>query len=607
MSQSATLSKDSGIIDLKDLPEWNLNDLYTSSKDPKIESDLKSSTQQAEAFSKKYSGFFKKDTWTGEDLFEAISFYEKVSETLGRVASFAGLSYYQNLKNEENQRFYQEVQEKLTAIGSYFIFFTLEINTIPDEALEEAIQSSQALKHYEPWLRQVRTFRAHQLSEDLERLLMEKSLTSNRAWNRLFDQTLANMKFIVDGESLTLSEVVELISSKDGKIRRQAATALSDGLSQHSSLLTMVTNVLAKDKEIEDTWRKYPDPASERHLANQVEPEVVDALVSAVKSSYPRLSHRYYQLKAKLLGQPILQYWDRNAPLPEVDDKKISWIQARKTVLDAYASFSPKMAEIGKQFFDKNWIDVPVRDGKTSGAFSHSTVPSVHPYILLNYQGRPRDVTTLAHELGHGIHQVLSAKQGYFLADTPLTIAETASVFGEMLTFRSLLKQENDPLRKRQLLASKVEDMLNTVVRQIAFYEFERQVHTKRRQGELSAEDLGDIWMQTQTEALGAAVYVDPLTRPYWGYISHFIHSPFYVYAYAFGDCLVNSLYAVYEQQPDGFADKYLELLSSGGSKLHAELLAPFGLDAKHPDFWQKGLDMIAKLIDELETLVNGQ
>ena len=607
MSQSSTLSNHSGIVDLKDLPEWNLGDLYTSSRDPQIESDLKSCTQQAEAFSKKYNGFFKKEGWKPEDLFEAISLYEKTSETLGRVASFAGLSYYQNLKNEESQRFYQEVQEKLTTIGSHFIFFTLEINTIPDETLKKAIESSPALKHYEPWLRQVRTFRKHQLSEDLEKLLMEKSLTSSRAWNRLFDQTLANMKFIVDGQSLSLPEIVELISSKDGNIRRQAATALSDGLGQHSSLLTMITNVLAKDKEIEDTWRKYPDPASERHLANQVEPEVVDALVSAVKSSYPRLSHRYYQLKAKLLGQPILQYWDRNAPLPEVEDQKISWIKAKEMVLEAYTRFSPKMAEIGKQFFDKNWIDVPVREGKTSGAFSHSTVPSVHPYILLNYQGRHRDVTTLAHELGHGIHQVLSAKQGYFLADTPLTIAETASVFGEMLTFRSLLGQESNPLRKRQLLASKVEDMLNTVVRQIAFYEFERQVHEKRRQGELSTEDLGDIWMQTQTEALGAAVYVDPLTRPYWGYISHFIHSPFYVYAYAFGDCLVNSLYAVYEQRPDGFTEKYLALLSSGGSKLHSELLAPFGLDAKHPDFWQKGLDMIDKLIDELEALVNAQ
>lgn len=605
MTQAKTSSYDAGIIDLKDLPEWNLSDLYASLTDPKIEADLSSCARQAEAFSKKYNGFFTKEGWKAADLFEAISLYEKISESLGKVASFASLSYYQNLKNEESQRFHQEIQERLTTIGSHFIFLTLEINTIPDELLYQAVQSSSALKHYEPWLKQIRTFRAHQLSEDLEKLLMEKSLTSSRSWNRLFDQTLATMKFIVDGQSLTLPEIVDLLSSKDGSVRKQAAVALSDGLALNSALLTMITNVLAKDKEIEDTWRKYPDPASERHLANQVEPEVVEALVRAVKASYPRLSHRYYQLKAKLLSQPVLQYWDRNAPLPEINDQKISWIQARKIVLDAYEHFSPKMAEIGKQFFDKNWIDVPVRDGKTSGAFSHSTVPSVHPYILLNYQGRARDVTTLAHELGHGIHQVLSAKQGYFLADTPLTIAETASVFGEMLTFRSLLRLETDSLRKRQLLASKIEDMLNTVVRQIAFYEFERQVHQKRRQGELSADDLGDIWMQTQTEALGAAVYVDPLTRPYWGYISHFIHSPFYVYAYAFGDCLVNSLYAVYEQQPDGFVEKYLELLSSGGSKLHSELLAPFGLDAKHPDFWGKGLDMIVKLIDELEILVN--
>lgn len=606
MSQATASTNDLGIVDLKDLPEWDLGDLYKSSKDPKIEEDLRTCTQQAESFSKKYNGLFKTDSWTGKDLLEAIQSYEMTSETLGRLASFAGLSYYQNLKDMESQRFYQEIQEKLTTIGSYFIFFTLDINTISDDGIQKALKECPQLEHYKPWLRQVRTFRAHQLSEELEKMLMEKALTSSRAWNRLFDQTLATMKFIVDGQSLSLPQVVDLLSSKDATVRRQAATALSDGLTQQSDLFTMITNVLAKDKEIEDTWRKYPDPTSERHLANQVEPEVVEALANAVKSSYPKLSHRYYQLKAKLLGQPILQYWDRNAPLPEIAEQKISWIQARQIVLEAYTNFSPKMAEIGKQFFDKNWIDVPVRDGKTSGAFSHGTVPSAHPYILLNYQGRARDVTTLAHELGHGIHQVLSAKQGYLLADTPLTVAETASVFGEMLTFKSLLKKETDPLRKRQLLASKVEDMLNTVVRQIAFYEFEKQVHQKRRQGELSAEDLGDIWMQTQTEALGAAVYVDPLTRPYWGYISHFIHSPFYVYAYAFGDCLVNSLYAVYEQQPEGFSEKYIDLLSSGGSKLYSELLSPFGLDAKHPDFWEKGLDMIAKLIDELEELING-
>jgi len=590
----------------QELPEWNLNDLYLSPQDSKIEADLKACTQQALAFSKRYSGFFLKDSWGGQDLFEAIETYEKTSEVLGKLASFAGLLYYQNLKNLEAQRFYQEIQEKITVIGTHFIFFTLEVNKIDDDVLNRSLESFPSLNHYGPWLRQIRTFRAHQLPENLEKLLMEKALTSSRAWNRLFDETLAHMKFNVDGQSLTLPEVSDLMSSKDSAIRHKAAMALSDGLAEQSSLLTMITNTLVKDKEIEDTWRKYPHPTSERHLSNQVESEVVEALVNAVKSNYSNLSHRYYKLKAKLLGQPILQYWDRNAPLPEIGDEKISWEQAKQTVLDAYHGFSPQMADIAKNFFDNGWIDAPVREGKTSGAFSHSTVPSVHPYILLNYQGRTRDVMTLAHELGHGIHQTLSAKQGYFLADTPLTIAETASVFGEMLAFRSLLKQETNPLKKRQLLASKIEDMINTAVRQIAFYDFEQQVHNKRRQGELSPDDLGDIWIQTQTEALGDGVYVDPLTRPYWGYITHFIHSPFYVYAYAFGDCLVNSLYAVFQENPDGFSEKYVCLLSKGGSQLYSELLQPFGLDAKHPDFWEKGLGMISDLIDELETLVNG-
>ncbi len=604
MSQSSTLAKDSSHLDLGTLPEWDLTHLYSSLNDPKINTDLKDCETKAQAFFKKYNEFFKSEKWLGQDLYEAISLYEKISETLGRLASFASLSYYKNLKNTEIQRFYQEIQEKLTAISANFIFFTLDINQISDDKILKALEATPDLKHYKPWLDQVRTFRDHQLTNDLEKLFMEKALTSSRAWNRLYDETLASMKFILDGQSLTLPQVTEKMNHQDQSIRRQAAMALSDGLQQSLSLFTMVTNTLAKDKEIEDTWRKYPDPTSERHLANQVEPEVVEALVSAVKTSYPKLSHRYYKLKAKLLGQPILQYWDRNAPLPQADDKKISWLQARQIVLDAYQKFSPKMADIGRQFFDKNWIDVPVLEGKTSGAFSHPTVPSVHPYLLLNYLGKRRDVMTLAHELGHGIHQVLAGKQGYFLSDTPLTLAETASVFGEMLTFRSLLAGESDPVQKRQLLASKIEDMLNTVVRQIAFYNFEQEVHKTRRQGELAAEDINDIWMKTQAEALGDGIILDPIVRPFWGYISHFIHSPFYVYAYAFGDCLVNSLYAVYEQHPDGFADKYIDLLSAGGSKRYPELLAPFGLDAKHPNFWLQGLNMISSFIDDLEKMV---
>ncbi|MCX7338387.1 MAG: M3 family oligoendopeptidase [Alphaproteobacteria bacterium] len=599
------MTKNNAALGQIDLPEWDLSDLYQSLKDPKIQSDMDYCAKGAESFAQTYGGMFVGDFIQAYDLAKAIQIYENLSELLGRLSSFAGLNYYKNLTDSAAQQFYQETSEKITKISTHFIFFTLDINKIPDEPLQKALAESTELKRYEPWIRHIRTFKAHQLSSEAEKLFMEKALTSSSAWNRLYDETLASMKFIIDGQSLTLSHVTEMMSHKDPKVRRQAAMALSDGLNQNLSLLAFITNTLIKDKETEDTWRQYSSPTSERHLANQVEPEVVEALVSAVKSQYPNLSHRYYALKAKMLGQPTLQYWDRNAPLPDVAESKTSWLQARQIVLQAYEQFSPKMAEIGRPFFDNHWIDVPTLDGKTSGAFSHPTVPSVHPYILLNYQGNLRDVTTLAHELGHGIHQVLAAKQGHLLSQTPLTLAETASVFGEMLTFKSLLKQCTDPAQRRQLLASKIEDMLNTVVRQIAFYDFEKRIHTQRRQGELTSETLGDIWIETQREALGDAIVLDPLVRPYWGYISHFIHSPFYVYAYAFGDCLVNSLYAVYEKQPDGFAEKYVDLLSAGGTKHFADLLEPFGLDARHPSFWQQGLTMIASFIDELEAIVS--
>ena len=591
------------ILGTENYPEWDLSALYTSGNDPAIARDWEQSEQESTAFQKQFQGMFNGTNWSANDLLNAITQYEAIQERFGRLASYTGLRYYKNIKDQDILSMYQQTQERLTNLGSYFIFFPLELNQIPDELLESAFSELPTLARYKPYFDQIRAFKAHQLRPDLEKVFLEKSITSSRALNRLYDETLASMSFLVDGNALSLSGVSELMSDSNPTKRRQAAMALAEGLSSKGSLFAFITNTLAKDKEIEDTWRAYASPMHERHLANQVEAEVVDALVAAVKQSYPKLSHRYYALKAKMMGVQSIQYWDRNAPLPDTDDTKFTWLQTRKIVMDAYSEFSPTIAAIACEFFDKNWIDVPSTDGKTSGAFSHPTVPSAHPFILLNFHGKKRDVMTLAHELGHGVHQVLAAKQGCLLSDTPLTLAETASVFGEMLTFQSLLKQAKTSTEKRQMLASKIEDMLNTVVRQVAFYLFEVAVHNVRRNGELSLDAINTIWIDTQKEALGDSVNIDPLVGTYWAYISHFIHSPFYVYAYAFGDCLVNSLFAVYQQSPDGFQEKYIDLLKAGGTKRHKELLAPFGLDATNPDFWTKGLSMIESLIDQLEDL----
>jgi len=396
---------------------------------------------------------------------------------------------------------------------------------------------------------------------------------------------------------------LNLLQDSDGKKRKAAAEALAKTLKENLRPFSLITNTLAKDKEISDRWRGFKDIADARHLSNRVEPEVVEALVAAVRAAYPKLSHRYYALKAKWFGKKTLPHWDRNAPLPKVAQRTIPWGDARATVLTAYGAFSPKMAEVADEFFTKSWIDAPVRPGKQPGAFAHPTVPSAHPYVLLNYMGKPRDVMTLAHELGHGVHQVLAAPNGPLMAPTPLTLAETASVFGEMLTFKKLLAQTTDKKQRKAMLAAKVEDMINTVVRQIAFYSFERKVHSERRNGELTTAKICELWMSVQAESLGPAIQLRPGYETFWAYIPHFVHSPFYVYAYAFGDCLVNSLYAVYERSASGFADRYLEMLSAGGTKHHSELLAPFGLDARDPKFWDGGLSVIANLINELEEM----
>jgi oligoendopeptidase F len=580
------------------LPVWDLSDLYPAPESQALQADLTQAEASARAFKERYMG--KLASGPAGTLGDAISEYERIEEILSRVMSYAQLLFSSDNSDPIYGQFYQTMSERVTEIGSHLIFFALELNRIDDALLEQRRSTDPGFEKYEPWLRDLRVFRPHQLSDEVEELLHDKDVTGQSAWSRLFDETIAAMRIDVSGHPLTVNAALEKLSDPERSVRQTAGEAIGAAFLERIRLFSLITNTKAKDKEIDDRWRKYPSPGSYRNRSNMVEDEVVDALVTAVVDAYPRLSHRYYTMKAKWLGLPKLAYYDRNAPLPGDDDRKIGWTEARDRVLSAYGAFSPDLRRIGEQFFDKPWIDVPPREGKAGGAFSHPTVPSAHPYLLLNYHGRTRDVMTLAHELGHGVHQVLAGRQGYLMASTPLTLAETASVFGEMLTFRSLLESAT-PAQRRFMLTSKVEDMLNTVVRQIAFYRFETKVHDERRAGELLPDRIGEIWRSVQAESLGPAFEFTPDYDVYWAYVPHFVHSPFYVYAYAFGDCLVNALYSVFQSGHRGFQAKYLDMLRAGGTKRHKELLAPFGLDASDPAFWTKGLDVISGFIDELE------
>jgi oligoendopeptidase F len=586
------------------LPEWNLADLYAGIDDPQVKRDLDRADTESLAFEEAYKGklaALAERADAGAALAEAVRRFEALDDILGRLTSYAGLVHAGNTVDPARAKFYADVQERITAASTHLLFFVLELNRLEDDKLAAAMQDP-ALAHYRPWLEDIRKEKPYQLEDRLEQLFHEKSVTTYSAWNRLFDETIASLRFKVGRQSLAIEPTLNLMQDPKAAVRKAAAQALAKTFKENLRTFALITNVLAKDKEISDRWRGFADVADARHLSNRVEPEVVEALVKAVRAAYPRLSHRYYALKARWFGKKRLPHWDRNAPLPKMATRTIGWSEAQDTVLTAYGAFSPEMAAIAERFFEHNWIDAPVRPGKAPGAFAHPTVPSAHPYVLLNYQGKPRDVMTLAHELGHGVHQVLAAPNGALMAPTPLTLAETASVFGEMLTFRKLLANA-DANQRKAMLAAKVEDMINTVVRQIAFYTFERKLHTERRSGELTVERINALWLEVQQESLGPAIELKPGYETFWAYIPHFVHSPFYVYAYAFGDCLVNSLYAVYEQAAEGFAERYLQMLAAGGTKHHSELLAPFGLDARDPKFWQGGLGVIERMIGELETL----
>lgn len=580
------------------LPSWDLSDLYPSPDSPELKNDLDRARSKVEIFATNWQGNL--ENASGQEIAMAIDLYQEVSEILGRIGSYAQLIFATDSTDAKNAQFYQYINEQITSISTKTLFFTLELNRISEESMQEKLENS-ALLSWKPFLDSIRILRPYQLSDEVEKVLHEKSVTGRTAWSRLYDETLASMQVTVQDKQVTLGEALNKLSSNERLVRENAAKGLGESFNSNLRLFSLITNTLAKDKHITDEWRKFPRVDSERNCDNMIEDDVVDALVNAVTEDYQRLSHRYFRLKAKWLGLDKLQHWDRNAPLPDDNDQIIPWEKAKEIVHTAYHEFNPEMGDMIKEFLDKPWIDATLRPGKSSGAFAHPTVPEVHPYILLNYHGRNRDVMTLAHELGHGIHQILAADQGYIQSNTPLTLAETASVFGEMLTFQSLLRNQQTPEQRRIMLSRKVEDMLNTVVRQIAFYQFERKVHEARQTNELLPEQIGQFWMETQQASLGPAFEFTPEYQSYWTYIPHFIHSPFYVYAYAFGDCLVNALYKVYQDGHENFQEKYMEMLKAGGTKKHKELLAPFGLDASDPAFWRKGLDVISQFIDELE------
>jgi len=584
-----------------DLPEWDLSDLYPSVDAPELKRDMEFLTKECAAFAADYEG--KLANLDAKAMLDCVLRYEKIDMVAGRIMSFAGLRYYQKTTDAGRAKFMSDCQDKITNATTALVFFSLEFNRLDEAHLEALLAANAELARYRPVFDRMRAMKPYQLSDEMEKFLHDQSVVGAAAWNRLFDETIAGMSFEVDGEVMGIEATLNCLSEQNRAKREAGARALVKGFAAQLPLFARVHNTLAKEKEIEDRWRKLPSAQAARHLANHVEPEVVEALRNAVVAAYPRLSHRYYALKAKWLGLETLEVWDRNAPLPMEDERIVPWIEARRIVTEAYSAFDPRMAELAEPFFTDGWIDAAVKEGKAPGAFAHPTVADAHPYVMLNYLGKPRDVMTLAHELGHGVHQRLAAGQGELLSSTPLTLAETASVFGEMLTFRRMLSEAKDQAARKVMLAGKVEDMINTVVRQIAFYDFECKLHAARREGELTPDDINALWMSVQAESLGPVFNFMEGYETFWAYIPHFVHSPFYVYAYAFGDGLVNALYAAYEEGQDGFEEKYFDMLKAGGSKHHKELLAPFGLDASDPAFWDKGLSMIESMIDELEEM----
>ncbi len=582
------------------LPVWDLTEIYTDIKDPKIKTDLKKIRDSSNKFVKKWKGRIK--DLNPSDFLSCIETYQKICESLHKIGTHSSLIFATNMEDAEISRYNSSVSDEFTEIFSSLIFFTLELSKVNDVKIQNWMNDKKCSK-WEPYLKVLRKRNPYLLDPLVEEMLIEKSATGRSAWVRLFDETSASLRFPFKEGELSEAEILNLLSDPDPNNRKLAGKSLSNILEKNKRVFSMILNVISRDRFIEDNKRGFKNIVSSRNLDNDVEDEVVDALVHTVDKAMPKLTHRYYKWKAKEFGKNKLDWWDRNAPLPETSDKSIEWNDAKDIILESFASFHPEISNIAELFFKNGWIDASVRKGKASGAFAHPSVPSLHPYILVNYQGKIRDVMTLAHELGHGVHQILAAKNGLLMAETPLTLAETASVFGEMLVFRKLL--DESPIdQKKQLLAGKVEDMLNTVARQVGFHQFEVKFHEARIKSELTPDEISDIWMETQSHAVGPSINLNSDYRVLWGYIPHFVHTPFYVYAYAFGDSLVNALWHSYQvSDKEDFSKKYIQLLSAGGTKSHNELLKPFQLSAYESSFWDRGVSMITGLMDELEEL----
>ena len=582
------------------LPIWNLSEIYKDIKDPNIGKDIKEISKLSNEFLKKWKGRIKELSAT--DFVNCIEKYQAINESIYKIGTHSSLTFATNMEDPEISRYNSSISDQITEILSSLIFFTLELSKIDDKTIESWMKENSAQK-WQPFITILRKRNPYLLDPLVEEILIEKSATGRAAWVRLFDETSAALRFPFRKDLLSEAEILNLLSDSDPENRKIAGKSLSDILDKNKRIFAMILNVISRDRYIEDNKRGFQRIMSSRNLDNDVEDEVVDALVNTVDKAMPKLTHRYYKWKAKQFGKSKLDWWDRNAPLPQTSENPIKWVDAKNIILDSFSSFHPKISNLAELFFKNNWIDASVRQGKASGAFAHPSVPSLHPYILVNYQGKIRDVMTLAHELGHGVHQILAAKNGLLMAETPLTLAETASVFGEMLVFRKLL-DESSVEQKKQLLAGKIEDMLNTVARQIGFHQFEVKFHEARIKSELTPDEISDIWMETQSHAVGPYVNLNKDYRVLWGYIPHFVHTPFYVYAYAFGDSLVNALWYAYQQSDkDEFSKKYIDMLSSGGTKSHNDLLKPFNLSAYEDSFWDKGITMITSLMDELEEL----
>lgn len=587
-----------------DAPLWDLSDLYASRDDARLADDLtraRALVDEMNGLRGRLAGTSGDPAALGAVLDQAISLYEQASDILGALGAYAFLSASTARDDAGAQGFEADVREKITAIATPTVWLTLEINQIDDAALEAALQAHAGAARWRPWLRRVRAMKPHELSSELETFIAERGPITAQ-WPRLFDEQLAALRAKSGNESLTLAEALNRLSDPKPARRKAAAEGLSEALAARAPTLALVLNTVAADKAMEDRWRGFKRPADSRHLANEVDGEAVDAMAEAVAEAYPRLSHRYYALKAKAMGKARLDHWDRNAPIETTAPRAFTWSQGREIVLDSFSDLGAEFAERAAGFFDRPWIDGRARPGKQSGAYAHPVTADRHPYVFLNWMGERRDVLTLAHELGHGVHQTLAADQGTLLADTPLTLAETASIFAEGLTFDRLLATA--PRREqRGLLAGRIEDGLNTVVRQIAFHRFETRFHDERQKGEVSQQRINELWLTEMGASLGPAVSLNPGYEHWWSYVSHFVHSPFYVYAYAFGDLLVAALMEARRADPKGFTPLYRDLLAGGGAKTYVEALKPFGLNPRDPAFWSVGCKRLERLVDQFEAL----